>query len=155
MWNGPPVDDELKDALKARFIELCIFHNANLSSEFPHPAPSEVGKYVFAEKKLPELNGELMGNVWHKDFTVIEAVRLGCLKGSGPLTDADEKALIRRSLKVADAKDASLSVVLSAIRLAGELQGLVKKGVEGGGKTPSDANTASDFLAQIAKALPN
>lgn len=152
MWNGPPVDDEVQDALKARFIELCVKHNANF---FLRPdLPAQIGKYVFNENKLPELNGEIMGVAWSKDFEVMEAIELGLVNGGVGGIDASEQALIRRALQIADEKTANVGARLTAIRLAGELQGMVKKGVEGG-KGPASGGSAADLLANIAKALPN
>jgi hypothetical protein len=135
-------EGESEEALKTRFVEL--------RAKYPNRSLLEITQYIFMDLQEP---GRYLqaAERWGKLIDLDERVDQIILKG--PLVpESSEGDLVRRALAIADSAYADKDKI-AAIRLAGELQGFVKKGVDGG-STPG-TNTGVDFLAALAAKLPN
>lgn len=136
-------EGEDAEAIKTAFVET--------SARYPHRSAYEIAQYVFRELKDPALRAGKAAEIWANDIEVLERIRVLILKGPA-VADASEAELLRRALQIADDADTPSKDRIAAIRLAGELQGLVKKAVEI--KTASNDNPA-EFWAALAAKLPN
>jgi hypothetical protein len=141
-WNDilffPGEDPE---ALKTRFVELCV----SFGDRFTH---YQIAQTVFKNLKDPELRAGKAAEVWGNDLEVLERIKTGIREGL-ETPDANLPALIRRAIAIADADYTEPKDRISAIRLAGELQGLVKKSVD-----TKVAMSGGIDLAKLAEKLP-
>lgn len=134
------------EALKSRFIELCAVHKMRYTAH-------QVATHVFKNLRDPLLRAGRAAQVWGEDLDTQERIRVLMLKGPD-VPDCTESDLIRRSLAVCDHPSTSDKDKLAAIRLAGELQGFVKKSVDLKTSNPVNDN-ANEFLAALSAKLPN
>lgn len=133
------------EALKTRFVELCAHHKNRYSAY-------EVCEYIFRDLREPGLRAGKAAEIWGKDLDIQERIRVLMLKGP-PVADCSEGDLIRRALQIADDAGENAKDRIAAIRLAGELQGMVKKSVDLKASAPANENGA-DWLAALAAKLP-
>ena len=134
-------EGEDPQALETRFVEL--------SAIYKQHTPFEIATEVFRTLREPT-RAFKAADVWEKSVAVKERIRLLKLKGP-PVVDCTESDLIRRSLAVADNDRTEPKDKIAAIRLAGELQGFVKKSIDARVSAPTNGN---DFLAALAAKLP-
>jgi len=121
-WNDilffPGEDAE---ALKSRFVKLC--------ADFPGFQPIDNARKVFEGLPNPELRIETAARVWAADPKVQARIAEARIKEPYEI-DASLPALLRRTIQVADDAHAERRDKLAAIRLAGELQGLIIKAID-------------------------
>ncbi len=121
-WNDilffPGEDAE---ALKSRFVKLC--------ADFPGFQPIDNARKVFKGLPNPELRIETAARVWAADPKVQARIADARIKEPYKV-ECDQPSLIRRTLQIADDIQAEKSTRLAAIRLAGELQGLIIKAID-------------------------
>lgn len=145
-WKNtiPFYPGEDAEALKSAFVELYAVHRGVYSVEV-------VARQIF--KDLKEPTRYLQASViWGNDIDVMERIRVRMLKGP-PVADCSEADLIKRALQIADGSGQDKDRI-AAIRLAGELQGFVKKSVDLKTNLPGNDNSAT-FLAALSAKLPN
>jgi len=142
-WNAIVFfDGEDPEALKTRFVELSAVYKTR-------PA-FEIAQYVFKDLREPALRAGKAAEVWATDLDVQERIRQLILKGP-TVADCTESDLIRRALMIADDTGAEKRDRISAIRLAGELQGFVKKSVDT--KLKVDGLDNDKFLSVLSERL--
>lgn len=135
-------EGESADALKTRFVELSV--------QYPRHTALQVTQFLFKDLQEPTRYMQAAA-LWGGDLELFERIRLLELKGP-PVPDASESDLVRRALAIADSTMVESRDKLNAIRLAGELQGFVKKSVDTKITTPGNDNNAA-LLAAIAEKL--
>lgn len=135
-------------ALTSRFVELWAIHG----NRFPIV---ELGAYVLKQAGVKDnvMRGGQIAQALAADIDILERVRVLRLKGP-EAPDDTEIALRRRVLKIADNEDLDAKDRIAALRLAGELQGFVKKSVDSKVSVSSESKPG-DFLAALAAKLPN
>jgi hypothetical protein len=137
-------EGENPDELRKQFVEL--------SARWPNHTPFQVASEVFRKLRDPGLRALKAAEVWSNDLEVLEAIRQLKIKGPA-VVECTEQDLIRRVLAIADDEFAEKKDRIAAIRLAGELQGLVKKSVESK-VSVGGTGGAESFLAALAAKLP-
>lgn len=137
-----PGEDEA--ALITRFVELRAKYKNNYT-------PTEVAQYVFSGLKEPSRAIQAAAK-WDVLLEVKERIRLLELKNP-EIADATKSDLISRSITLADDTRLEARDRLAAIRLAGELQGMIIKSAEVKAPGSNDNAEKTELLAAIAEKL--
>lgn len=143
-WNTVcffPGEDQ--EALKSRFVDLW--------ARYPHISVFEIARLTFQALPDAELRAGQAATAWRNDIDVLERVRIRQITGDA--VDDSEIQLRKRALAIADDQNQRASDRIAALRLCGELQGIVKKSVETKSTVKAEGG-AGDFLAALAAKLP-
>lgn len=150
-WRKDVELDE--DALRKSVIAKCVLHNIRPLGYNSSPfTVFDVARDVCKNANVidPVATGDWLATKWSSDIAFNEAILLAIEEKNG---DASREAHLVRLTKIADDERIETKDRIAAIRLSGELQGLVVKAVDA--KASAGTDNGKDFLSALADKLPN